>query len=1398
MRRGPRPAPRPRGAAARSGPDRSGPPRSSGRPGRRGRPVEQGRARARARAPARAPAAGRRRGVSRRAQERRREGRREHAGHCRPSSVTVTRGRRRARIPAWPIRSPESPPRRSCSSTSPDLLRRYAAEAPDPANPARARRLRDVGPPRLVAPAAASTRRTSSPSRRRSPSTAPAPASTGPLFLGRDTHALSEPAERTALEVLAANGVEVVISEGGAPVPTPVISHAILGHNRGRTDGARRRHRRDALAQPAGGRRHQVQPARRRPGRHRRHRRHRAARERAARRRVTASVRRIPFERARAAPNVRARDFVRPYVEGPRRGGRPRRRARRAASASASIRSAARTRTTGAPIAEEYGLDLTVVNPIVDPTFGFMPLDHDGKIRMDCSSPYAMANLVAMKDRFDLAFGNDADSDRHGIVTPSRGLMNPNHYLAVAIDWLFRNRPGWPAGAAIGKTLVSSGAHRPGRGAARAEARRGAGRLQVVRPGLLDGSLGFGGEESAGASFLRRDGTVWTTDKDGIVMDLLAVEMRARSGKDPGVLYGELAAALGAPVYARVDAPATPAEKAILKKLSPAAVAATTLAGEPIVAKLTRAPGNGAEIGGLKVVAANGWFAARPSGTEDVYKIYAESFRDEAHLAPDPRRGEGDRRGGAAAPEGPSSRSVTRPGPRRSPARRGPGAPRPRTRRPRSARTSCDLGEALRRLGRREPLRRRDAPRPSGTRAAPGARRRSARARRARRAGTSRGRAHPERRARARRARPGPRAARSCCPRRPSAPRARPPRRARAGARAGRARSGRGRARRGRASRRSARAKKVLFPEPCRPGEDDEVHARGDSRPAPGRARPRPRPAAGGRPLAAQRASPWRRPARALAAARRTSASQSEVRDEEVDELQRDRREEEHVRAPIAISTATSAGDRDGGAADPRARGAPGARRAPRRAATRPPRIAAKGWRSRSRSRSVRLRRTARCRSPSAKLVAGKRVSPSAAIAPVTPARSTAASADRERRDDAPPPRRRRGRPGRALHSAVSARAARSRKVFVRWTAITQPRAGGRVLRDPAEEDEPGADERLGDHEGERAPSAALPRRVAARERPDRPRRRARRRASERDAARSRGARTRWRSRSPARAGRSRRCRWASGGRSRRRSRWRGRTRPRRRRARLYAEHGPGEAGERGHGVSQSKRPAAAQRASRGARRARPVAAAARGRLDPARALRPSHRREELLPRGRPARGSSCGEPASRSPSTPVSLQDDAGKAERFGRLPGGRVAGAGERLPSSSGTRSPSPSTSRSATPGSGPAIPAARAWARCICAEMHGGFGALRAGHVPGRAGPPAAAQALRRGPRRHRAHRGAVDGDAPSFRRGRPAPLRRLHRSPTRYYAPVAFRFRTYGVELPWRGGGLRRGRSSRSPP
>jgi phosphoglucomutase len=512
----------------------------------------------------------------------------------------------------------------------PDLLRRYSAEVPDPRDPAQRvafgtsghrgsslRRSFNEAHILAVAQAVAEHRLRAG--------------VTGPLFLGRDTHALSEPAERSALEVLAEHGVEVVVSRGGAPVPTPVISHAILVHNRGRAAGFA-----DGIVvtpshnppedggikynPPDGGPADTAVTA---------------AIERRANELLEGGnreVRRLPYERARFAPNVRAIDYVRPYVKD--LGAAVDLEAARGATLRVGVDplGGSNAHYWGA-IAEEYDLDLTVVNPTVDPTFGFMPLDHDGKIRMDCSSPYAMANLVAMKDRFDLAFGNDADSDRHGIVTPSRGLLNPNHYLAVAIDWLFRHRPGWPAAAAVGKTLVSSAL------IDRVAARLGRRLVEVpvgfkwFVPGLLDGSLGFGGEESAGASFLRRDGTVWTTDKDGILMDLLAVEMRARSGKDPGVLYGELSRDLGAPIYARVDAPATPAEKAILKRLSPAAVAATELAGEPVIAKLTRAPGNDAEIGGLMVVAANGWFAARPSGTEDVYKIYAESFRDEGHLA---------------------------------------------------------------------------------------------------------------------------------------------------------------------------------------------------------------------------------------------------------------------------------------------------------------------------------------------------------------------------------------------------------------------------------------------------------------------------------------------------------------------------------------------------------------------------------------------------------------------------------------------------------------------------------------------------------------------------------------------------------------------------------------------
>ncbi len=452
----------------------------------------------------------------------------------------------------------------------------------------------------------------------------------GPLYLGKDTHALSDPAQRTALEVLAANGVQTLIARRDGATPTPVISHAILSYNRGRAE-----HLSDGIVitpshnppedggikynPPDGG------PA------------DTAVTEwievRANEllRQGNAGVRRVPFERAQRAESIQERDYVAPYV------------ADLAQVVDLEAVRAARLRLGAdplggsnaafwGPIAEWYGLDITVVNPIIDPTFGFMPLDHDGKIRMDCSSPYAMANLVSLKDKYDLAFGNDTDSDRHGIVTPGAGLLNPNHYLSAAIDYLFRNRPGWRADAAVGKTLVSSGlidrvAKRLGR--ALREVPVG---FKWFVGGLLDGSLGFAGEESAGASFLRRDGTAWSTDKDGILMDLLAAEMLARTGQDPGQLYVAISGALGTPLYTRLDAPATPKEKAALKKLSPESVRASTLAGEPILARLTRAPGNGAAIGGLKVVAESGWFAARPSGTEDVYKIYAESFRGQEHL----------------------------------------------------------------------------------------------------------------------------------------------------------------------------------------------------------------------------------------------------------------------------------------------------------------------------------------------------------------------------------------------------------------------------------------------------------------------------------------------------------------------------------------------------------------------------------------------------------------------------------------------------------------------------------------------------------------------------------------------------------------------------------------------
>ncbi len=452
----------------------------------------------------------------------------------------------------------------------------------------------------------------------------------GPLFLGSDTHALSAPAERTVLEVLAGNGVTVIVSSGGVPVPTPVLSHAILGQNRGRAD-----HLADGLI---------ITPSHNPPedGGIKYNPPHGGPADTDAtgwiERRANLllegknrEVKRIPYARARAAATTSERDYVTPYVADlgavldleVLRGSKLELAADPMGGASAPY---------WGPIAAALKLDLTVTRPQLDPTFGFMPLDHDGRIRMDCSSRYAMSGLIALKDRYDLAFGNDADADRHGIVTPSLGLLDPNAYLAVAVDYLFTHRPGWAATAGIGKTLVSSAL------IDRVAARLGRRLIEVpvgfkwFVTGLRDGSIGFGGEESAGASFLRRDGTTWTTDKDGLLLDLLAVELTARTGRDPGERYRELTAALGAPVYRRIDAPASPAVKAALKKLSPEAVTATTLAGDPITARLTRAPGNGAEVGGLKVTTANGWFAARPSGTEDVQKIYAESFRDEAHL----------------------------------------------------------------------------------------------------------------------------------------------------------------------------------------------------------------------------------------------------------------------------------------------------------------------------------------------------------------------------------------------------------------------------------------------------------------------------------------------------------------------------------------------------------------------------------------------------------------------------------------------------------------------------------------------------------------------------------------------------------------------------------------------
>jgi phosphoglucomutase len=452
----------------------------------------------------------------------------------------------------------------------------------------------------------------------------------GPLYLGKDTHALSEPAQRTALEVLAANGVETFIQRDQGVTPTPVISHAILVHNRGRT-----RHRADGIvATPShnppedGG--FKYNPPHGGP----------------AETDVTewiekrangllcdgnVGVRRVPYARAVASDTTRQHDFILPYV-----------RDLETVVDLAAIRDAGITLGVdplGGAAAPYWGvmnsmhkLDIAIVNPVIDPTFSFMTVDHDGKIRMDPSSPHAMARLVELKDRFRIACANDCDADRHGIVTRSAGLMNPNHYLAVAIRYLLTHRPGWPVDAAVGKTLVSSGMiDRVVEGLGRRLSEVPVGFKWFVR-GLCDGSYCFGGEESAGASFLRHDGTVWTTDKDGLIMGLLAAEITARTGKDPGEHYRELTAQFGAPHYTRIDAPATPERKARLAKLSPEMVQASTLAGEPIIAKLTRAPGNGVLIGGLKVVTRRGWFAARPSGTENIYKVYAESFIDRPHL----------------------------------------------------------------------------------------------------------------------------------------------------------------------------------------------------------------------------------------------------------------------------------------------------------------------------------------------------------------------------------------------------------------------------------------------------------------------------------------------------------------------------------------------------------------------------------------------------------------------------------------------------------------------------------------------------------------------------------------------------------------------------------------------
>ncbi len=452
----------------------------------------------------------------------------------------------------------------------------------------------------------------------------------GPLFLGMDTHALSEPAHATALEVFAAHGIDVMIQKELGYTPTPVISHAILTYNQGRKSGLA-----DGIVitpshNPPDNGGIKYNPPQGGP----------------ADTDITQwiedkannllkadnkDIKRVPYEKAIRAATTHDYDYIEPYVADLKN-----------IIDMDAIRSAGLKLGADAlggsglafwePIAERYGLNIDVVNHVADPTFSFMTVDKDGKIRIDCSSPYAMASLIGLKDKYDIAFGNDPDYDRHGIVTPSSGLMNPNHYLSVAIWYLFQNRRGWRTDAAIGKTLVSSSTiDRIAQNLKRKLSEVPVGFKWFV-DGLLDGSYGFGGEESAGASFLRKDGTVWTTDKDGLIMDLLAAEITAKTERDPNEQYASLVEMFGNPVYERIDAAATPAQKAVLKKLSPNQITASVLAGEKILATLTEAPGNGAPIGGLKVVTENGWFAARPSGTEDIYKVYAESFKGKEHL----------------------------------------------------------------------------------------------------------------------------------------------------------------------------------------------------------------------------------------------------------------------------------------------------------------------------------------------------------------------------------------------------------------------------------------------------------------------------------------------------------------------------------------------------------------------------------------------------------------------------------------------------------------------------------------------------------------------------------------------------------------------------------------------